>query len=326
MFTEMMHYYGFVKELKKAGYFVDESYGPMFEDLKTSLLSGSLVALTGPIGVGKTSSLQKIKNDLEKEASIKVVTSLSIDKHKVNLQTLIDALVAELIEDDDIKLHKRSEFRMRQLQKLVSRKTAPVALFIDEAHDLPLQTLIELKRLMELISSAGGALSIFLIGHPRLRADIQRAFMQEIGMRTQHLVMKGIEGREEKFFDWMISSCLEPQSKISDVFTPNAKKLIISKLKTPLEMMCFTWKTLQEGFLMGEKPISEDTVRDAIGKSFDTLESRLTRQGYSPQRLSECLNASVHEIRDFLRGRLPAGRAIEIEEELSQYGIAVGEL
>nr|BFD33566.1 AAA family ATPase [Pigmentibacter ruber] len=324
MIIEMMQYYGLTKELKNAGYFVDESYGPMFEDLKKYMPSGDLIALTGPIGVGKTSSLHRIMIDLEKEGNILVVSSLSIDKNKVNLNTLIDAMVADLADEDTITLHKRTELRMRQIQKLITRRNVPVAIFIDEEHDLPMQTLIELKRLMELISKAGGRLAIVLVGHPRLKFELHRASMQEIGMRTQHVIMKGIDGCEEKFFDWMLSSCLEPNVKISDIFTAGARKALISKLKTPLEMECYTWRVLSEGYLTAEKPISENTVCDVIGKNFDSLESRLTRQGYPIGRLSESIGVSVSEIKDYQKGRLPAGRAHEIDEELTHLGITIG--
>jgi hypothetical protein len=73
-----------------------------------------------------------------------------------------------------------------------------------------------------------------------------------------------------------------------------------------------------------EKPISENTVCDVIGKNFDSLESRLTRQGYPIGRLSESIGVSVSEIKDYQKGRLPAGRAHEIDEELTHLGITIG--
>jgi type II secretory pathway predicted ATPase ExeA len=47
----------------------------------------------------------------------------------------------------------------------------PVALFVDEAHDLHPKTLRGLKRLSELVKDAGARLAIVLIGHPKRRLD-----------------------------------------------------------------------------------------------------------------------------------------------------------
>ena len=47
-------------------------------------------------------------------------------------------------------------------------------MFVDEAHDLHPKTLVGLKRLVELVQNNGGALSVVLVGHPKLRNDLRR--------------------------------------------------------------------------------------------------------------------------------------------------------
>ena len=67
-----------------------------------------------------------------------------------------------------------------------------MALFIDEAHDLNGHTLIGLKRLMELVEDVGGRLSVILAGHPKLRNDLRRPTMEEIGYRTDIFPLDGV--------------------------------------------------------------------------------------------------------------------------------------
>ena len=71
-----------------------------------------------------------------------------------------------LSHEKELKIPTQGEKRERELRKLVVRSGKPVALFIDEAHDLHGRTLNGLKRLMEVVGRGGGNLSVVLIGHP----------------------------------------------------------------------------------------------------------------------------------------------------------------
>ncbi len=81
-------------------------------------------------------------------------------------------LFYDLSTEKEVKIPTQGE--KRELRKLVVRSGKPVALFIDEAHDLHGRTLNGLKRLMEVVGRGGGNLSVVLIGHPKLRNDLRR--------------------------------------------------------------------------------------------------------------------------------------------------------
>ena len=55
--------------------------------------------------------------------------------------------------DKQVQIPKQSERRERELQELVKKGKRPVALFVDEAHDLNGHTLTGLKRLMEVAAA-----------------------------------------------------------------------------------------------------------------------------------------------------------------------------
>ena len=55
---------------------------------------------------------------------------------------------------------------------------------MDEEHDIYGQTLRGLKRLMEVIQEGEGVLSIVLAAHPKLKNDLRRSSMEEIGRRA----------------------------------------------------------------------------------------------------------------------------------------------
>lgn len=91
------------------------------------------------------------------------------------------ALFYDLTTEKDVKLATQPEQRERKLLALIQKCRKPVALFVDEAHDLHSKTLVGLKRLIELVRQNGGMLSVVLAGHPKLKNDLRRPTLEEIG-------------------------------------------------------------------------------------------------------------------------------------------------
>jgi type II secretory pathway predicted ATPase ExeA len=73
------------------------------------------VALTGIVGCGKTTTLIAIKEELARDKEILVSKSLSVEKGKVNLGTLILALFYDLVTEKDFKIPTQPERRERAL-------------------------------------------------------------------------------------------------------------------------------------------------------------------------------------------------------------------
>lgn len=113
-----------------------------------------MVALSGIVGCGKTTTLKVIRNELTKEKEVLVSKSLSVEKGQVNLGKLIVALFYDLATEKDFKIPTQPEKRERLLQELIRKRQKPIALFVDEAHDLHSKTLIGLKRLIEVVQDS----------------------------------------------------------------------------------------------------------------------------------------------------------------------------
>jgi len=101
-----------------------------------------------------------------------------------------------------VTISSQSERRERDPQELFRRAKKPVALFIDDAHDLHPKTLTALKRLTELVAE-GGQLSIVLIGHPKLKNDLRRPKMEEVSDRTTVFEFGGLRDRQRDYIDWV---------------------------------------------------------------------------------------------------------------------------
>ena len=190
--AEIMAQYGLVKDWRSAGFYETENHRQIGRAVRAGLGSGRLIAITGPVGVGKTVFLHRLQDEIASESKVTVAESLSVDTNRTTVPTLIAALFYDLSREKEVTIPSQGEKRERELRKLVLRGGKPVALFIDEAHDLHGRTLNGLKRLMEVIARGGGSLSVVLIGHPKLRNDLRRPSMEEIGHRTDILSFEGL--------------------------------------------------------------------------------------------------------------------------------------
>lgn len=85
MLTEVMEHFHLVREFRKTGYYETEQQKQMFKDIKVAIHSGKLVAITGIIGCGKTTTLRRLFEVLEKEGKILVSKALSVDKNRATL-------------------------------------------------------------------------------------------------------------------------------------------------------------------------------------------------------------------------------------------------
>lgn len=179
MRTEVMEYYRLTKPLNRAGYYETAHHSQILKNVRGAILEGRIVALCGVIGSGKTVMLRRLQQQLKEENRITVSRSLTAEKHSVKLSTLVAALFYDLSPGKKIRVPTRTEDRERELQELVKKSKRPVALFIDDAHALKDDTLTGLKRLMDVIESDGGCLSVVLAGWPKLRNDLRRPKLEK---------------------------------------------------------------------------------------------------------------------------------------------------
>ncbi len=280
-----------------------------------------MVALSGIVGCGKTTTLKAIRQELIKEKEVLVSKSLSVEKGRVNLGTLILALFYDLATEKDFKIPTQPEKRERILQALIKKRQKPIALFVDEAHDLNSRTLIGLKRLIEVVQDGDGILSIILAGHPKLKNDLRRPAMEEIGSRTSIFSLDGIQGKKTAYIRWLLEECLKKGVKQTDVLTEDAVEQLAERLTTPLQIEQHLRLALEEGYRIGQKPVETEIIDAVLAKDINAMEPVLTRHGYNIKALAELLDTKPTEIRSFLHGSLTPARTQELQNSLLAIGI-----
>ena len=178
-----------------------------------------------------------------------------------------------------------------------------------------------LKRLIEMVQDCGGTLSVVLAGHPKLKNDLRRSALEEIGSRTTVFDLDGIAASKRNFIEWLLQKCTKSETDIHSILTEEAIDLLAERLLTPLQIEHHLTLALEEAYLIGETPVSENVIESILAKDIDDLESKLTRHGYNVKTLAEAVNVQPKVIRSFLRKKLSPGQSQEIKVEMLSVGI-----
>ena len=228
MLSDVMAHFGLTKSLRQADYFETEHHRQLLRELKAAIYEGGIVVLTGVVGSGKTVLLWRIQEQLRHEGQIEVSESLLFDMPCVTLSTLKLALYYDLATEKDGDLTEKPEKSERALLKVMQRCQKPIALFIDDGHDLHGQTLRSLKQCIEKTRHRGSRLTVVLAGHPRLRNELRRPARAEIGARTTVFELEGIQGQQRCYITWLLEQCTEAQV-LEDLVSEAAMEFLVAR-------------------------------------------------------------------------------------------------
>jgi type II secretory pathway predicted ATPase ExeA len=324
MLSDVMEHFGLIKSLRHVDFFATEHHRQLLKDLKAAIHQGGIVAVTGVVGSGKTMLLGQIQEQLKHEGQIEVAESLVFDVPRVNLSTLKLALYYDLATEKDGDLPTKAEKSERALMTVMRRCQKPIALFVDDGHDLHAQTLRYLKQFIEKTSRRGSRLTVVLAGQPRLKNDLRHPAREEIGARTTVFELEGIQGHQRRYITWLLEQCA-PAVDPMEILTPEALELLAERLMTPLQIQHYLTRVLEQAYRLGEKPVTPAIVHTTLAPDLHDLEPTLTRYGYNVKALSELLNIRQAEVRAFLHGQLPPGRTEELHNQLLAAGIPLSD-
>lgn len=323
MRVEVMKHYGLTLPLSQTGYYETAHHKDLLKDIKAAILEGKLIAVCGVVGSGKTVTMRRLQQQLKDENRVAVSKSLSVEKHSIKLATLIVALFFDLATDKQVQIPKQGERRERELRELVKKGKRPVALFVDEAHDLNGHTLTGLKRLMEVIEDGDGRLSVILSGHPKLRNDLRRPMMEEIGYRTDVFNLDGIAGSQREYIHWLLEACAADKASAEAILTPEAIDLLATRLRTPLQIQQHLSFALEAGYQAGLTPVSAELVESVLSRQIDDLEPTLIRHGYRVKDLVEQFGVKPAEIKALFANQLDPTRTAELRTEFQMAGLPI---
>jgi len=271
MLSDVMEHFGLTKSLRQVDYFETEHHRQLLRELKAAIHEGGIVALTGGVGSGNTVLLWRIQEQLRHEGQIEGSESLLVDVPRVTLSTLKLALYYDLATEKDGDLTGKPEKSERALLKVMQRGQKPIALFIDDGHDLHGQTLRSLKQFIEKTRHRGSRLTVVLAGHPRLKNELRRPAREEIGARMTVLALEGIQGQQRRSILWLLEQCAASVAP-GDIVTAAALDLLAERLITPLQIQHYLTRVLEQASRLGEKPVTPASVHATLAPDMHALE------------------------------------------------------
>ena len=126
--ADIMHHFGIEKDWEAVGFFETAQHKQLATNVRNAIFAGRLVAITGPTGVGKTLTLNRLQAAIAADRKIIVARSLSIEKPRLLLSSLMTALFLDVSEDLETKVPTQPEKRERLLQELFRKRKKPVVL------------------------------------------------------------------------------------------------------------------------------------------------------------------------------------------------------
>lgn len=262
---------GLSKSLHQVGDCTPEHHQQVLTELKAARRDGGLVALTGVVGSGKTMRLWRLQDQLRQAGEIEGSASLVFDGPRVHLSTLNLALFDDLATDKDGDLPAKPDKSERALLHLMHRGDKPIAWLVDDAHDLPSQTLRGLKQLIEKTRRRGTRRAVVLAGHPKLTHARRRPALEEIGARATVFELEGIKGQQRRAITWWLAHCAASVAP-TEILAPEALALLAERWLTPLQIEHSLTRALAQAYRLGAKPVTPAVVTRTLAPDMPGLE------------------------------------------------------
>lgn len=158
-----------------------------FSVLEYGMLTHAPITLiTGEVGAGKTTLVQKLLSEVQEHVTIGLISNAQGNRGEL-LQWVLNALAVEA----DYSASYVSQFQ--RLQDFVVEEYSQgrrVVLVIDEAQNLSMEGLEELRMLTNINANKDELLQLILVGQPELRAMVTRPELRQFAQRisaTYHI-------------------------------------------------------------------------------------------------------------------------------------------
>ncbi len=256
------------------------------------------IVITGPIGTGKTTIARNLLNKIDSNN----IVAAQLVTTKLTPKELLELVAAEF----NITVNGESKADLLQsiedfLIKL-NRQGKRALLLVDEAQNLPAETVEELRMLSNFQLDNKPLIQSFLLGQEELKAIIQAPDMEQFRQRiiaSAHL--KPLTCEEVK--NYILHRLQQANCNNNELFSENAFKLIHEKtLGVPRKINIFVDRLLLFAFLEELTQINSEAVNTVAEEMEIELTGSLNAQQLSnnePQAVNSSEN--VKHIREILR-------------------------
>lgn len=222
------------------------------------MTTAPITVITGGVGTGKTTLLRQLMQELPHDLEVGLISNLQPGRGQL-LEWVLMALGQDFNETSYVKLFK-------QFQDFVINAYSHgrrVTLVVDEAQNLGVELIEELRMLSNINSEKDQLLQIILIGQPQLRDLLQRPELEQFVQRiSSDFHLSPLEPAEVGPY---IQRRLAVAGAGWEIFSPRTIELIaemtdgIPRLINTLCDICLVY-----GYSAERKVIEEDVLREVV--------------------------------------------------------------
>lgn len=218
-----------------------------------------LTVVTGEVGTGKTTLIQELLGKIDEDVTIGLISNARGDRGDL-LRWVLGAFDLDVDSDADYVdlFQKFQDFVIEQYSS-----GRHVALIVDEAQNLGMETLEELRMLTNINSGKDELLQIILVGQSELRDLIRRPQLRQFAQRvtsTYHLEPLDLETTMK-----YVRHRLQHAGGTGEEFTEDAIALVHREstgIPRMINKICDL--ALVYASSAGEETVGENTIRELI--------------------------------------------------------------
>ena len=239
-----------------------EAYASMVYGLKKRK---GFIAVIGEVGLGKTTV---VRSFLQQKSSQTEIKTIFIFNPAVSFQGLLHQICEELEIEFPTSLHTDSDNTseiVKHLHHVLIEEYARgnlIVLVIDEAQNMPVETLENLRMLSNLETTQNKLLQIFLVGQPELERKLNQPELRQLKQRLAiRSTLKSLNKKETvQYIEHRLKKAGLPKQT---VFTRRALRLIHQYAKgNPRRINILCDNALVTGFGYGVRRIGPGIIKE----------------------------------------------------------------